>query len=132
MALSCSASMGDLFQKGGNYTESYAKRGIGSPWALKRNGLFIEMNHRSDRFSLMHQVEGFVDILQPHRVCDEGIEFEFSVQVALHIPRQFGAAFYPPKCRAAPDASRYQLKRAGADFFASTSNANDDGFSPTF
>ena len=81
------------------------------------------MNDRADGFTLVHKVKSFIDILQSHGVSDKSIEFEFSIEITLHITRQFCSAFSPAKRRAAPDAPRYQLKRTGANFFAGTGNA---------
>src|SRR5688500_3292288 len=92
---------------------------------------FVEMNDSTNGFALMHEIKRFIDVLQPHVVSDKSIEFEFSVKIALDIARQFSAALHPAKSRAAPDAARHQLERAGAYLFACTGNTDYDGLAPT-
>ena len=61
---------------------------------------------RADRFALVHQVEGIVDLLERHRVGDQIVD----VDLALHVPvddlRHVGAPARAAERRALPDAAR--------------------------
>lgn len=46
-------------------------------------GLLAEMDDTADALAFMHQLEGFIDIIQAHGVGDEIIELELALQVAL-------------------------------------------------
>src|SRR5687768_4911967 len=89
------------------------------------------MDDGTNGFAFVHEIKRFIDILQSHGVSDKSIEFELSIEIALHIARQFSAALHTAKCRAAPDTARHQLERAGAYLFACSGNTDYHGLAPT-
>ena len=63
--------------------------------------------------AFVHQIEGAVDLLQPHRVGDEGVEWDLARLDLLHVAGQLGAAPHTAEGRAAPDPAGHQLERDG-------------------
>src|SRR5262245_31133050 len=89
-----------------------------------------EVNHGADGFAAMHQVEGFVDLLERHRVRDEGIELDLAAHRLLHHARQLRATFDATECGAAPHATGDELERTRADLLPRARDADDDALAP--
>src|SRR5690606_26962237 len=51
-----------------------------------------EQDHRADALAFVHEVEGPVDLVQSHRVGDEGVERDLALLRHLDVGRQLGAA----------------------------------------
>ena len=64
---------------------SLTTRAWPAPW-------YLEVNDAADALAGVHQLEGLVDLAQPHGVGDEVIQLELAGQVALDDTRQLGAA----------------------------------------
>ena len=47
------------------------------------------MNHAADRFAFVHQIKGFIDVIQPHGVSDEVIQRKLARQIIFNNARQF-------------------------------------------
>src|SRR5690606_1328833 len=87
-----------------------------------------EVDHRTDARALVHQVEGVVDLVQPHGMGDEGVERNLALLRLLDVMRQLGASAHAAEGRAAPHAAGDQLERAGGDFLAGAGHADDYRF----
>lgn len=74
----------------------------------------------------MHKVERFVDVLKPHRVGYELIDFDVAIHVLIDHARQLRAALTASERSAPPDATGDQLERARAYFLTRSCNADDD------
>src|SRR5699024_755321 len=90
-----------------------------------------EMNDRTNALAFVHQIEGLVDVFQPHGMRDEGIQRDFTLLRLFHITGQLGAALDATEGTATPDPTGDQLERTGADLLPSSSHPDDGGFTPT-
>src|SRR6478609_4056874 len=88
------------------------------------------MDNGADRFTFMHQIERFVDLVQRQTVGNERIELNFARHRIFYHARQLGAAFDAAKGRTAPDATGDQLERTGFDLLPGSGHADDDAFAP--
>src|SRR5579859_3320539 len=85
---------------------------------------------RTDRFTFVHQVESFVDLLEFEGVGDHRIDLNFSVHVPVDDFRYVGAAAGAAKRRALPDTAGDELERPSGDFLASFGHADHHGYAP--
>ena len=57
----------------------------------------IEMDDGADASAFMHQVEGLVDVLQPHGVGNEGVQRDLTLLRLFDIAGQFTTTFHASK-----------------------------------
>jgi hypothetical protein len=65
--------------------------------------------NRVNAFSLVHQLECFIDLIQAQVVSDHRINSNHAFWILVHIAGQLAAALNPAECRAAPHSSGNQL-----------------------
>ena len=70
----------------------------------------LEINHRSDRFALVHQVERRVDLFQRESVRDELVDQNLLVQVHLDQLRHGVQRFVAAESGAFPGSAGHQLE----------------------
>src|SRR4051794_34491040 len=87
-------------------------------------------DNRTDRFSLMHEVEPAVDLLQLEDVCDHRIDLDLSVHVPVDDFRHIRATARAAERRALPDATGHELERPGGDFLAGLGDPDNDRDAP--
>ena len=80
----------------------------------------------------MHQVKSRIDLIKRKRVGNHWVDIDFAIHIPIDNFWHICSATRTAKGRATPASSGHQLKRAGADFLTSASNANDDRFTPSF
>src|SRR6202034_4089141 len=85
---------------------------------------------RTDRFTFVHQIEPFVDLLELEGVRDHRIDLNFSVHVPVDDFRYVGAAAGAAERRAFPDTAGDELERSGGDFLAGFRHADHHGYTP--
>ena len=64
------------------------------------------MDNGANGFSFVHQIEGFVDLLQRQAVRNERIKLNFTDHRIFNHARQLSTAFHAAKCWPAPYAPR--------------------------
>src|SRR5579863_3762945 len=79
----------------------------------------------------MHQLEGIVDLVQRQHFADHFVDLDLAIEVAIHVARQLRAALDAAECRAAPNATGYQLERTSRYFLARARNTDDNRFTPS-
>src|SRR5262245_37891688 len=89
-----------------------------------------EVDDRADRLALVHQVEGFIDVLDAHGVRDEGRQLDLVAHRLLHHAGQLAATLHATESRALPGAAGDQLERTGGDLLPGARHADDDGLAP--
>ena len=89
------------------------------------------MNDRADALTLVHHVERLVDVFQRHCESDELVNLDLVVKVLLNHIRQLRSTLAATKGRASPDSPGYELERAGRDFLAGASDANNRRLTPS-
>src|SRR4051812_33122602 len=92
--------------------------------------LASEGDDAADRLSLVHQMEGVVDLLDRHHVGDQRIDVDLAVHVPVddlrHVAPSLGAA----ERRAHPLPAGHQLERTRGDLLAGAGDADDDRLAP--
>src|SRR5206468_8564755 len=91
-----------------------------------------ELDDRPDAFSLVHQIERFIDSFQRKAVSDHRVHFDFAGQISFDVTGKLRTPFDTAKRRAAPNSSGDELKRPRADLFSGGGDPDDDRFSPAF
>src|SRR6202012_707635 len=84
----------------------------------------LEHDYRTDRFSLMHQIESLVDLLELENVGDHRIDLDLAVHVPVDDFRHVGAAARAAERRTLPDPAGDELERPGGDLLAGFRNAH--------
>ncbi len=92
----------------------------------------IEMNHAANTLAFVHQVEGLIDLFQPHGVRDEGVQGNLPFLCFLYITWQLGAPLHATESRTSPDAAGDQLERTRAELCPCRGNPDDGRFPPAF
>ena len=90
------------------------------------------MNHGTDAFAFMHEVEGLVDFLQWHCERNEFVHLYFTAKVLLHVARKLRPSFNSSEGRTTPDPPSDKLKWTGAYFLSGARDTNDHRFTPAF
>src|SRR3954467_5718928 len=83
-------------------------------------------DHRADRFTLMHQVEGIVDVVEGHSVGDQVVDIDLAIHEPVDDFRYVGAAAGAAERGAFPHAPGDQLERSRRDLLAGAGDADDD------
>src|SRR5690606_28906251 len=97
---------------GKNFHTASGPRRPGKPsGSAERERQRSEVDNRTDAFALVHQVKGFVDLLQTHGMGDKGVQRDLTGLRLGHIARQLGTALDATECAAAPDTTGHQLER---------------------
>src|SRR5690606_25705000 len=86
--------------------------------SVRHRKLTSVMQHGTNAFALVEQVEGFVDFFERHVVGDELIDLDLTAHVLFHVTRKLAATFHAAERRALPDPAGNQLERTGGDFLA--------------
>ena len=79
----------------------------------------------------MHQVKTLVDVFQRHCVGNHWIDFDFAIHVPVHNFWHISTTLRTTEGSPAPIAAGDELEWASGNFLTSTSNADDDGCTPT-
>src|SRR5262249_44147246 len=87
-------------------------------------------DNRADRFSLVHEIESLVDLLQREHVGDHRIDLDLSVHVPVDDFRHIRAAARAAKSGALPDAAGHELERPRGDFLAGLRDPDNDRDAP--
>src|ERR1700756_1029217 len=90
----------------------------------------LEPYDAADRFPLMHQVEGLVDVLQGHLMGDHRIDLDLAVHIPVDNLGHIGAPARPTKGRAPPGAAGDELERPGGNFLPGSSHPDDNRLAP--
>jgi len=77
--------------------------------------VFLQMNDGTNALAFVHQVEGFVDLLQRHVVRDELVDLEGSVQIFLHKLGDAINGLVAAESCSLPDATGNQLEWTSGD-----------------
>jgi hypothetical protein len=87
-------------------------------------------DHASDRFTRVHEIKGFIDFLQRHRVGDEIVDVDFLFHVPVDDLRNIGAAPRAAEGRAFPYPSGDELEWTRFDLLASAGYTNNHRDAP--
>jgi len=71
---------------------------------------FLHGNHRPDAVTLLHDIEGGVDLGQCFAVGDELVHLQFTIEIILNQAGELCPALDAAKGTSLPDTSRYQLE----------------------
>src|SRR5690606_10081892 len=66
------------------------------------------VDHGADALPFVHQVEGLVDVLEAHRMRDEGIDLDLALHVLIDHARKLASPLHAAERAAAPHASRHE------------------------
>src|SRR5262245_29919683 len=92
----------------------------------------ISVNHdAANRFSLMHEVESSIDVLELQSVGNHGVNLDTIVHVPVDNLRNIGSAPGAAECGAPPNPAGHQLERPRRDLLTCAGDPDDDGFAPT-
>src|SRR5262245_54151595 len=98
---------------------------------MRRSLTLGSIDHNTaNRFSLVHQVKGFVDLIERNGVRDQIVDIDLSLHVPVDDLGDVRAPARPAERRAAPHASCNQLERARGDLLARSRYADDDALAP--
>lgn len=78
---------------------------------MNHSGILVgHSNHRPDAVTLLHDLEGGVDLGQCFAVGDELVHLQFTIKVVLDEAGQLCPALNTTKGTSLPDTSRYKLE----------------------
>src|SRR5215217_7323046 len=89
-----------------------------------------ERDDAADRLSLVHQVEGIVDLLDRHHVGDERIDVDLLVHVPVDDLRHIAPALGAAEGRAHPVPAGDELEGTRGDLLAGAGDADDHRLAP--
>jgi len=78
----------------------------------------------------MHEIKCVVDSFKRHCMGNQVVNIDLPFHVPIHYFRDVGSSASTSKGRAFPNTPSNQLERPSMDFFASTSDTNDDRDAP--
>ncbi|BEM34829.1 hypothetical protein SME06J_35210 [Serratia marcescens] len=84
------------------------------------------MNHRPDRFTIMHELEGIIDFIQRHGVGHKRLQLDFAIHSIFDHTGQLCTPFHSPKRGTFPYAAGNQLERTGGNLLSGPSYSNDN------
>src|ERR1700759_4045967 len=87
-------------------------------------------HHAADRFTLLHQLEALVDVVQRHRVGDQIVDVDLAVHVPVDDLRHLGAAAHATERGALPHATGHELERTRPDLLTRSRDTDDDALAP--
>src|SRR5271155_258455 len=95
------------------------------------NALTLVGYHRPDRFTLVHEVEPFVDLIERKDVGNQVIDIDFARHVPINDLGHIGTPPCATKGGAFPHPAGYQLERPRLNFLPRARHADDHRYPPT-
>merc|ERR1712187_190862 len=92
--------------------------------------IVLHPDNSTQRFALVHELEGSVDVPQVEVVRHVRINLHLLVHVGIHQARNLRPALITPEGGTLPHAACHQLEGPGGDFLPCARNTDDDALAP--